>query len=283
MGARSCVSHRAGHVNLDRIQRLRRNLDGYRGETIDVDAVLSDCQAAAARHGWTTEELPVGTAHGLTVFIRTASAARNPRLPVRVYLSTGIHGDEPAGPLAALRLLRDDAWPADLELRLLPCLNPAGFRLNRRGNAEGKDLNRDYRRRATAEIRAHVAWLERQPPFALALCLHEDWESHGFYVYELNPDQRPSLAERMIQRVASVCLIDRSEVIEGRPAHGGIIRPALNPAERPEWPEAFYLITHQTRLSYTLEAPSDFPVPVRVAALVEGVTAAVAGVSGLTG
>ena len=43
---------------------------------------------------------------------------------------------------------------------------------------------------------------------------------------------------------------------------------------RPDWPEAFFLLTYKTPLSYTLEAPSDFPLPVRVAALVAGANAA---------
>ena len=115
---------------------------------------------------------------------------------------------------------------------------------------------------------------DRQPGFDLCLCLHEDWESNGFYLYELNPDGRPSLAELMIASVAELCPIDCSEVIEGRPAQNGIIRPSVDPRSRPQWPEAFYLLSHKTRLSYTLEAPSDFALPVRVAGLVGAVRAA---------
>jgi hypothetical protein len=76
--------------------------------------------------------------------------------------------------------------------------------------------------------------------------------------------------------VARVCPIDRSETIEGRPARDGLIRPSLDPRTRPDWPEAFFLLTHKTRLSYTMEAPSDFALPVRVAALVGAVKAALA-------
>jgi predicted deacylase len=152
-----------------------------------------------------------------------------------------------------------------------------GFVLNRRENDHGVDLNRQYRHREAAETRAHIAWLERQPQFDLCLCLHEDWESHGFYVYELNPEKRPSRAETMIARIAEVCPIDPSEIIEDRPARNGIIRPNLDPATRPQWAEAFYLIVNKTRLSYTLEAPSDFPLTTtRVNALVAGVNAALA-------
>jgi predicted deacylase len=193
----------------------------------------------------------------------------------RVYISTGIHGDEPAGPLAALQLVRENPWPGDAALWLCPCLNPSGFPLNRRENSAGIDLNRDYRHLQSAEAGAHVEWLGRQPEFDLALCLHEDWESRGFYLYELNPDRRPAPAESIIASVAAVCPVDPSPVIEGRPAQNGIIRPAGDPMDRPRWPEAIYLIGHnKTRLCYTFEAPSDFPLPVRVAALVAAVRAA---------
>ncbi len=113
-----------------------------------------------------------------------------------------MHGDEPAGPLAVLRLLQEDDWPGDAAIWLCPCLNPTGFPLNRRENASGIDLNRDYRHLQSAEVRAHVAWLERQPRFDLALCLHEDWESNGFYLYELNPENRPSFAEKILEAAA---------------------------------------------------------------------------------
>ena len=127
-----------------------------------------------------------------------------------------------------------------------------------------------------AEIQAHVAWLQRQPPFELTLCLHEDWESDGFYLYELNPDGRPSLAAAMIEAVRPVCPIDHAQVIDGRPAAGGIIRPDGDPAKRELWPEAIYLHAHHTRLAYTLETPSAHPLPRRVAAQVAAVTAACA-------
>jgi predicted deacylase len=204
------------------------------------------------------------------------SGAETAQPSTKIYLSTGIHGDEPAGPLAALRLLQENQWPANAELWFCPCLNPMGFVLNRRENDQDIDLNRQYRHLEAAETRTHIAWLERQPQFDLCLCLHEDWESHGFYIYELNPEKRPSLAENMVARIAEVCPIDPSEIIEDRPARNGIIRPNLDPATRPQWAEAFYLIVNKTRLSYTLEAPSDFPLTTRVNALVAGVNAALA-------
>lgn len=255
------------------MQRLGKNHGGYHGETIDIHAVLQDIEAEARQRGWTSEIYHTGDNFRWSALRRTPSH-HAPRAPFRVYLSAGIHGDEPAGPLAALALVRANNWPAQAELCLLPCLNPAGFARNSRENPRGHDLNRDYRHFQAGETRAHVAWLEQQSAFDVTFCLHEDWESHGFYVYELNPNGRPSLAPKMIEAVAPVCPIDHSPMIEGRDAQGGIISPNLDPNSRPEWPEAFWLLQNKTRQSYTLEAPSDFPLATRVQALVAAVQAA---------
>ena len=257
------------------MQKLGKNHGGYHGETIDIRAVLREVESVAQSRGWTAEVFHEAAGIKLTALHRKSEISGQ-KSEVRIYLSAGIHGDEPAGPLAALRLIQENRWPDNPEIFLLPCLNPAGFTLNRRENAEGIDLNRDYRNPKSAEARAHLAWLERQAKFDLTLCLHEDWESHGFYVYELNPDGHAPLAEKMVEAVARVCPIDLSPMIEGREAKGGIIRPSLDPATRPQWPEAFWLLQNKTRRSCTLEAPSDFPLATRVNALVAGVNAALA-------
>ncbi len=264
------------------MRKLGRNHGGYRGESIALETVLADIRAAARAQGWREELLPVPGVGALVTLRRPARDNAAPgtgpgRAPApRVYLSAGIHGDEPAGPLAVRELFVRRGWPAALELYVCPCLNPTGVALNRRENAAGVDLNRDYRDRRTPEVRAHTAWLQRQPAFDLALCLHEDWEAQGFYLYELNPDGRPSAAERVVAAVAEVCPVDGSPVIDGRSARGGIIRPAVDLAGRPDWPEAFYLQAYKTRHGYTLEAPSDFPLAARVAALVRAVEVIVA-------
>jgi hypothetical protein len=53
-------------------------------------------------------------------------------------------------------------------------------------------------------------------------------------------------------------------------AQGGIIRPSTDLNSRPQWPEAFWLLTHKPGTLYP-EAPSDFPLTTRVAALATAV------------
>lgn len=248
--------------------RSGKNLGGYRGETIDILRTLENIEHAACAHGWQSELFFSSANERLLAYHHIAEPVRQ-----RIYLSSGIHGDEPAGPLAVLELLRAHSWPEGLDIWLCPCLNPSGFVLNRRENSAGIDLNRQYFQPECDEIRCHVAWLGRQPQFDLAISLHEDWEAHGFYLYELNPDHRPSCAEKVIQAVEAVCPIDHSPIIDGRPAHGGIIRPDEDVLRRSQWAEAIYLVAHKTRHSYTLEAPSDFPLETRVRALITAVRA----------
>ncbi len=252
------------------LSRSGKNQGAYHGEPIDIAGVLRDDMEAAVAHGWSIESLLPNKHPPLVAFSRRSSGARR-----GIYFSTGIHGDEPAGPLAIRQFLREDRWPADADLWVMPCLNPEGFVLRRRTNGEGIDLNRDYRQPRSAAIQAHVRWLGQQPRFDFAVCLHEDWEAQGFYLYELNPDRQPSLAESVIEAVSAVCPIDRSNTIDGWPAYDGIIRPQIEPKDRPEWPEAIHLVVHRTRHSYTFEAPSDFDLPVRVRALATAVQALV--------
>lgn len=254
----------ATSVSLQTLRRLGRNVGRYCGEVVEMASILEECRCAGAATGWTPQKIDAQPGLDLVALHR----ASNHSHPKRVYISAGIHGDEPAGPVAIRNLLQADALPRENELWICPCLNPTGFQNNCRENSEGHDLNRQYLRPAAREIIAHVAWLEQQPRFDLCLCLHEDWESQGFYIYELNSDgSQPAMAQRIVDAVSRVCPIDESTVIDGRPASGGVIRPAFEPNLRPDWPEAFFLLMHKTRLCYTLEAPSDFPLRVRVEAL----------------
>ena len=255
-------------ASLAQMQRLGKNTGRYLGETVDMPAVLEELQQAALKTGWRKDCFLRNEEFCVLAYHRPATISAK-----RLYISAGIHGDEPAGPLAVLELVRENQWPENVEVWLCPCLNPSGFAHNTRENASGLDLNRQYLQPDALETRAHIAWLAQQPNFDVSLCLHEDWEAHGFYVYELNLGLEPSFADAIIRRVAQDCPIDPSPLIEGREAQGGVIRPSADPTSRPQWPEAFYLITHKTRRSCTLEAPSDFPLPIRVSALVAGVRA----------
>lgn len=60
----------------------------------------------------------------------------------------GVHGDEPEGVVLAKELLKWLQSPAASDILhswiLIPCLNPDGLSTNKRGNARGVDLNRNF-------------------------------------------------------------------------------------------------------------------------------------------
>ena len=232
-----------------------------RPPVLDPRETAARLEAAGRAEGFDLETF--GAEAGCPLLALTKRTA-GPR--PRIYLSAGIHGDEPAGPLALLELITAGVFDARATWFLCPLLNPAGFQARTRENQAGVDLNRDYRHSRSAEITAHIAWLRRQPNFDAIFCVHEDWEAKGYYLYEQNPLGRPSLAEPMLAAVSRVCPIDPSELIDEREARGGIIRPLIDPWQRELWPEAIYLRVHHTRLGYTIESPSAFPLAQRVAA-----------------
>src|SRR6266403_3808013 len=119
-----------------RVPRLGKNINGYSGETIHIASVLGDCLAAARAHSWTIEEIAASPKPALLALTRSASRITHYASPAtdhvsRIYISAGIHGDEPAGPLAMRQLLQENLWPDGVALWLCPCLNPTGFGLNR--------------------------------------------------------------------------------------------------------------------------------------------------------
>jgi len=228
-------------------------------------------ETAAVKAGFRPELM--GTVEGWPL---KAFTKRTPGPRPRIYLSGGMHGDEPAPPLTLLSMVEDGLFDGRAVWFLCPMLNPTGLVRGVRENSAGVDLNRDYRSLVSPEIRAHVGWLQRQPNFDVALSVHEDWESKGFYLYELNPDSRPSLAETMIGAAREVCPIDLSPLIDGREAKGGILRPVADPEARELWPESIYLRAHHTRLAYTIETPSSFPPKQREEALRAALGAAIA-------
>jgi anti-anti-sigma factor len=273
-----------------RAPRRGPNNGAYCGETINIDALLEEVIQAAKEHGWACEPILDEEGCGLFGFSRMSPTATK-----SAYISSGMHGDEPAPPLAVLDLLWRNEWPAEWNIYLCPCLNPSGFGANKRENAEGIDLNRDYYESVSKEIQAHVAWLEKQPPFSVAMSLHEDWEAEGFYFYQLGPLSVEPVIHHLLGELAQVCTIDESSMIDRLPAEEGVLDlafhslqmneavidglgdPSLDASDLPRlrsiWSEPIFLINRKTRVSYTFESASAFPLELRVQALTRAVDA----------
>ena len=240
---------------------------------LDPAAYVPEVEQAAAADNWTIGHLSPTASSPRPWFHR---AGPNPSAP-RFYLSAGIHGDEIAGPIAVLKMLRTPGFFRDFDTTIFPILNPDGIARGLRGNAAGIDLNRDYKVPKSDEIRSHKAVVETLAPFAAAMYLHEDFEGTGAYLYELNDALPPVLGAKIIEAMSRHVPIDLRPEIEEVIANGGVLSRRdivlrLGPIEdRPEWPEAIYLSIRHTRISYTTETPMLQPLDKRIDAQIAAV------------
>lgn len=192
-----------------------------------------------------------------------------------VYLSSGIHGDEPAGPLALLELLKERVMAQSCSWYVCPVLNPTGLQAGSRENYQGLDLNRDYLNRRSPEVAAHAQWLEgKKCDFAISL--HEDWESSGFYFYEINQiEDRPQRYLCMVEALAPTMVMEPESMIDDHEVReAGWIYHGCEPDEPKHWPEAIFLAAKGCPLSFTFETPSSLELQLRVKAHKAAVCAA---------
>ncbi len=242
-----------------------------------IQTYLEAFARVAAGHG--LERVVVGRA-GIDEILFWTRPARQPT-GTTVYLSTGIHGDEPSGPLAVLEYLRTTSLSDSVEWIIAPLLNPSGLRAGTRENAAGIDLNRDFLRRRTDEVRAVIDWWSNRPPRALVhLSLHEDWEAEGFYLYEINTGDRPGVGASIVESLAGLFPVQERGPVDDHELTGpGLIVHAPEPDEDEGWPEAIWLAKNLPVLSLTFEAPGTYGPRLRRAGLMAALAAAVKRVS----
>lgn len=243
-------------------------------DNFDPQSYARDVEESARAGGWTIRQLSP-TASSTRPWLQRVAPTRAGA--PHIYLSSGIHGDEVSGPLALLEMLRRPDFFAAFDATIFPMLNPDGLVRNVRGNADGIDLNRDYRNSKSTEIAGHIEALKTLGRFDAAMMLHEDWEGIGAYLYELNDGLPLNLGGEIIAAMGRHVPIDLRPEIEEAPAHGGIIsrRDLLAKLghfeDRPDWPEAIYLSVNHTKMSFTTETPKPFPIERRVQAQIAAV------------
>ena len=182
-----------------------------------------------------------------------------------VYISAGIHGDEPASTEALIAWAEANATRLNsLPLILFPCLNPWGLVNNCRFDFHGVDLNRVFHT-DTAPVITALKRLITPYQFRLALMLHEDFDGRGLYIYEVQRD-RPFWGESLLERARTIIPIEGRTRVEGRKAVAGVIRRRFSAKKFAAmgYPEAIWLHLHHSRRALTIETPSEFALEQRV-------------------
>ena len=228
----------------------------------DYGHLLERWRAVAARTGMRMRRLAKGAAYD----VYTVRSAKLPREGT-IYISAGIHGDEPAGTEGLI------AW-AEENTRLLkrrpfllvPCINPWGLVNNSRTDAGRRDLNRSFQGDSIPEIAALKQAIGKRR-YALALTLHEDYDAMGVYIYELRV-ATPYWGDALLEAARPHVPPDGRRIIEGREAEGGLVRPELDMKlfEKMGLPEAVYLRLQGCARVFTIETPSEYGLDRRVRA-----------------
>lgn len=230
------------------------------GVSFDVEQYLKTFARVAGECGFVREVVAEVAGYEIPAFTRQSKAGP------KVYISSGMHGDEPAGPLAMMAMMAEGRFSQSIEWCVCPMINPTGLAAGTRENAQGIDLNRDYWRKSTAEVCGHVDWLDQQPVPDVFLSLHEDWESTGFYLYEIQKCACASVAHSILEAASAEIKPESSPMIDDHKVRepGWIFHKPR--ADFPkDWPEAIYMAERGTTVSYTLETPSSLVLEKRIA------------------
>ncbi|RBP47211.1 succinylglutamate desuccinylase/aspartoacylase family protein [Roseimicrobium gellanilyticum] len=180
-----------------------------------------------------------------------------------IYISAGVHGDESAPPWGLLEWAEAHV---DLLRRhpflIFPVLNPTGLILNTRADYAGMDLNRNFNHPSEPVV---ASWRKviKGRKLAIGLCLHEDYDGQGCYLYELNGSKH-ILGERILADTSVLIPKDCRKRIDGRAAKAGLIRRKVIP-EMTGQPEAIVLHLHGAPITLTFESPSEFCIVERIA------------------
>lgn len=193
---------------------------------------------------------------------------------IRLGIFAGIHGDEPEGVHALVRLAQVLESKPELGagycLFLYPTCNPTGLEDHTRQSRSGKDLNREFWRSThEPEVRLLQAELVSQS-FDGIISLHTDEQSHGFYGFARGATLTKHLLRPALAAAAELLPINHDERIDEFEAKEGMIEDCYEgvlSAPAKVRPKPFEII---------LETPGQAPSYLREAALVVSLCAILA-------
>jgi murein peptide amidase A len=147
--------------------------------------------------------------------------------PIRIGIFAAIHGDEPAGALAASKFLLDLVNAPELAesflLHVYPLCNPTGFEDNTRCSRRGRDLNREFWR---ASVEPEIQILEhelRTGQFNGIIQLHADDTSEGIYGFVRGHTLTENLLRPALTEAGKILPRNINAIIDGFAARDGII------------------------------------------------------------
>lgn len=204
----------------------------------------------------------------------------NPQNP-SILISAGFHGEEVAGPWGSLHLLKsiDTSYFEQVNLSLLPLVNPTGFAKGQRFNELGENPNHGYyfedgvakagkgTSREASILIEHTDLLLASSRDGILTC-HEDVLLTDTYIYTFEPTVTPGNFSFQLRNVLGQFFpIAQDGEIDDCPVRNGIIFNHFDTSF-----ESF-LVQQGTRLGCCSETPGQQPVDQRILANAAAMTA----------
>jgi hypothetical protein len=146
----------------------------------------------------------------------------------RVAIFAGVHGEETAGVMAAVRFLQELAQRPELargyEIYLYPLCNPTGYEDGTRHSRSGRDLNREF---WVGSREPEVQLLEQQIRtlrFDGMISLHADCDSPGLYAFALGAQVTQYVVEPALTAAEKIVPRNLDARIDNFTARNGLIR-----------------------------------------------------------
>lgn len=117
-----------------------------------------------------------------------------PQLQETICIVAGLHGNEIAGPLSIPHMIMNilHELPEHYRYVIYPMINPSGFDLRQRFDADNRDLNAIYSVTLHScnyqEVQEFYQDAVKFAPFEAVITLHEDSERKEFYMYGLGKE-----------------------------------------------------------------------------------------------
>jgi predicted deacylase len=217
----------------------------------------------------------------------------------KIFLSAGIHGEEPAGVYTLLDFMNRGIrkYLDHFSFLIMPCLNPYGFSRGVRFGHSVSDLNRSFDQvSGPPEVEAVKDLLQRFPgPYCLAIDFHEtdtymprgkdlsvENIPAGFYMYETTCTGQPDLGPEIIQKIRN----SGHPVSQRRNLYGAECRDGLICSPPPENPDFSALPEFKGTLDWYLlkndctdhflatETPTAWPIKRRISVQKKALTCA---------
>lgn len=205
------------------------------------------------------------------VAIRVVNSECNPY----VFLSGGVHGDEPAGVEALLKFLEEAKQHTTFNFLIIPCVNPVGYERNIREGSDFKDMNRNFYEGTPCHdnqvIMKFLAHAEYNYLFAMDLhetrandkpneeYPHSERHPESFYMFEVCDTKEKEIGQYITAEVSKVTPVCRWARVWGDTNINGVIAYP-DAAHAKLYGEAYtferYMHDNYTRHSFTTETYS---------------------------